>query len=167
MPSAAIRAAAPKPAIAAMFSVPERWPFSCPPPRIRAAGIIISPRDDQSTGPLRPADLVRRDNQEIRAERLDRDRKPAERLHGVNDQDTAMRLDDATTTAATGWIIPVSLLASITATIGRPVVRSCPASAASSAARSIMPCGVTAISLIWLLSKRPPSRIAGCSIAET
>ena len=64
--SRATRAAAPKPAIPARFSVPARWPFSWPPPVISGIGIIRSDAATSAPTPDRTADLVRGQDQVVR-----------------------------------------------------------------------------------------------------
>jgi len=53
-PASAARAAAPKPAIPATFSVPARWPFSWPPPLTSGRGIIRSDAATIAPTPLGP-----------------------------------------------------------------------------------------------------------------
>ena len=78
--------------------------------------------------PLRPADLVRGQRQQIGAERLDVAGNAARRLHRIDMQQAARRMHDRGH-LATGWITPVSLLASITETSGR--TRACEPAARS------------------------------------
>ena len=75
-------AAAPKPAMPVTFSVPARWPRSCPPPAImrRKRRTVL---DDQRAGALQSADLVRRERQIIR---IDIERDLAGRLHRIDEQ---------------------------------------------------------------------------------
>ena len=57
MPSrfcSACSAAAPKPDMAARFSVPARWPFSWPPPRTSGAGIMRSALATMAPAPFGP-----------------------------------------------------------------------------------------------------------------
>ena len=71
----AASAAAPKPAIAATFSVPARRPPLLAAARDEAARAPAPSRDDQRADALRSADLVRRQRQEIDAELRDIDRR--------------------------------------------------------------------------------------------
>ena len=117
-PSAAV-AAAPKPAIAATFSVPARRPLllAAAGEERREGEVLARPHD--RAGALRPADLVGGQGQHVDAERGDVDRDAARRLDRVGVDDGAGFVREPRATAATGWITPVSLLASITETSGR------------------------------------------------
>ena len=153
-------AAAPKPTMPATFSVPARRPRSCPPPAMSGAS-GRSRRRDQRAHALRPADLVRRERHQIGAERAHIDRHACpppgpRRMCSSAPWRCAMRA-----ASATGWIAPVSLLASISETsAGRGSAPAC----ASSAARSATPSSGSA-------GKRSaPGAVVGtesCSIAET
>ena len=77
----------------ATFSVPARRPRSCLPPVI--GGCSRTPRRIQSApDALRAVELVRRERQQIDAERLHVDGNLAGGLHGVGVKQRAARLGD-------------------------------------------------------------------------
>ena len=117
--SPARRAASPKPTMPGTFSVPERNPFSCPPPSAwawsRRRGPSRSP-DVERADALRAVHLVCRKAHEIRTPLVDverrRVRSPAPRRSGT----AIPRSRQRRPIAATGWMVPISLLAAITET---------------------------------------------------
>ena len=139
----ACRAAAPKPAMPARFSVPPRWPRSCPPPATSGTRHHQIGRGDDGADALRAADLVRREDEEIAATLGNVERNPSRRLHGVDHQDAAAAFTIAAI-SATGWMTPVSLLAAWIATSGRPAAGHAPPAQRCSAARSTRPSPVDA-----------------------
>ena len=90
----AAMAAAPNPAMAATFSVPARWPRSCPPPFDQRLGDMNIAAANERARALRTAKLVRRDAHEVRAERVDIAIDAAGALHGVHVQYTDRRVHD-------------------------------------------------------------------------
>ncbi len=156
-------AAAPKPAIAATFSVPARAPRSWPPPRISGSprlkarlAATIAP------APFGPPILC--------ADTAIASAPSAETSQAVRPASwTASqktRPSDAWTSAAasaTGWMTPVSLLAPWSARSTRPGLRQ----AASSQSRSIRPSGRIGATSIAESENRPPQRTQGCSPAPT
>ena len=117
----------------ATFSVPARRLRSCEPPWTRAfmPGAALHVERSDTLGPV---ELVGRQGQGIDAEGVDVDgdlaRRPGRRRSGRGAPGGAR----SPTTSATGWITPVSLLASINAT--RAVVSS---TRAARSARSTTP----------------------------
>ena len=110
------------PTMPATFSVPARRLRSCLPPVI--GGCSRTPRRIQSApDALRSVELVRRERQQIDAERLDVDRDLAGRLHGVGVEQRAARLGDARQLARRAGSVPISLLACITDTSAVSSVR--------------------------------------------
>ena len=92
----------------------------------RASDRLVAP--DQRADALGPADLVRRHRHKIGAQRLDIAGNPARRLDRIDMQQAARRMHQVGR-LGTGWITPVSLLASIRETSGRPPAASCAARA--------------------------------------
>ena len=85
-PAAAASAAAAKPAMPGRFSVPARRPRSCPPPR--SSGVELGAADhDERADPRRAAELVRRQADQIGADRGGIERRscrpPAPRRSGT------------------------------------------------------------------------------------
>ena len=141
----AAAAAAPKPAIAATFSVPARSRFSWPPPVRSGAKVEVLVRPDDRARPLRAADLVGRQGQDVDAERRrcrpECARPPGWRRCGRSRRPHAR----AAAISATGWMTPVSLLASITETSGRASRAASSSSIAASASSSTTPSPSTGI----------------------
>ena len=69
--ASAFAAAAPKPAMAATFSVPPRKPRSCPPPRTSALGSEIAPNGGERARALGTAELVARQEKQVGARRVE------------------------------------------------------------------------------------------------
>ena len=106
---------------------------------------------------------MRRKRHQIGAQRLDIAGDPARALDRIDMQQPARRMHDARPPRATGWITPVSLLASMSETSGRER----PASSRSQRgeidhARRRRPAILDRSG-----AKRPPRSTDGCSIAET
>ena len=95
--------------------MPARRLRSCLPPVMmrRQARAALDP---QRAGALRAVELVRRQRQQVDAERPHVDRNLADRLHGVGVEQRAARVRERARAPAIGWIVPISLLACITDT---------------------------------------------------
>ena len=78
----------------ATFSVPARRLRSCLPP-VRIARDARAALDPQRAGALRAVELVRRERQQVDAERAHVHRNLADRLHGVGVKQRAARVRDA------------------------------------------------------------------------
>src|SRR4029450_8052871 len=98
--------AAPKPEIAAAFSVPARWPRSCPPPLISgsphrdgprpptSAPLTAAPPPHKSACPLRPAKLVRGNANEVSTKLRNVAVNPTRSLHSIDMQYARGRVHD-------------------------------------------------------------------------
>ena len=142
------------------LSVPERRPLSWPPPAIcgASASCGFCAADEERAGALRPVELVRRQRQQVDAHRARRRsgpcRPPARRRCGA-----ARRASCAIAPiSASGWSVPISLLAAITLTrIVLGVI------AARSASRSTQAVGVDAEHA----SRRALRARAACTTSST
>ncbi len=124
-PASAARAAsaaaqaAPKPAMAATFSVPARSAALLAAAADQRRGDMEVVASHQRAGALRAAELVRRQADQVGAERRSGcnrcARRPARRRHAA----APLAAWTMAAMAAIGWMTPVSLLASITDTSGR------------------------------------------------
>ena len=103
------------PTMPATFSVPARRLRSCLPPVSSGMQSHAAP-DPQRADALRSVELVRRDRQQVHAERLDVDRDLAGGLHGVGVKQRAARSRAIAASSAIGWMVPISLLACMTDT---------------------------------------------------
>ena len=103
------------PTMPATFSVPARRLRSCLPP-VSGGMQPDAPADPQRADALRAVELVRRDREQVHAERLDVDRDLARRLHRVGVEQRAARRGPVAASSAIGWMVPISLLACMTDT---------------------------------------------------
>ena len=118
--SLATRAAAPNPAISGKASVPPRWPFSCPPPRIerlRHHKIRHAQRSRQRLLDRRSC-ATRRSGNPQKHVAISRGMRPA----ACTASTTKIPPNSFTSApiVSIGCTMPVSLLAACTATSGRP-----------------------------------------------
>ena len=94
----------PEPTMPATFSVPARRLRSCRPPVDRAAAAARPRRIHSAPDALRAVELVRRDRQQVDAERLDVDRDLAGGLHRVGvEQRAAARARARRARRSAGW----------------------------------------------------------------
>ena len=85
--------------------MPARRPRSWPPPRSSGARSMPS-RTHERADARRAAELVRRQAEQIGAERRQIERQPAGRLHRVAMKERAVRDARARRSRATGWMTP-------------------------------------------------------------
>ena len=100
------------------FSVPERRPFSCPPPSIWQRELdprLLAP-DEQRARALRAVVLVPGEREQVDAHRVDVDRDLARRLRRVGVEQRAALARRCAPISASGCSTPISLFAAITET---------------------------------------------------